>query len=191
MLPNAFNSALLFLISTLFDLYLCILIIRLILVWARTDYYHPFTKFIVTLTQFLVNPLRRILPNIGRFETASFVLIFVLEILKFLLISLLSIGTPNFIGLPILAVADMIKLVLNTFFYAILLQVILSWVQPFSPLNSILNRVTSPIMYPIQRVVPPVAGIDISPIPALILLQLLIILLVNPLMAFGVNIAFG
>lgn len=190
-MADSIRGALLFLISTIFDLYLFVLIIRIILVWVRADYFNPITQFINRLTQFIIKPMRKIIPNIGQLELASVVLIFLLEIAKFSLISSFTFGLSNPLGLLVLATADAIKLLLNTFFYAILLQVILSWLQPYSPVNTILLQFTAPIMRPIQRLIPPVGGFDLSPIPALIILQVLTLLLVNPLMALGINMALS
>ena len=190
-MSNTLRDALLFLINTLFDLYLFILIVRIILVWVKSDYFNPAVQFITKCTNFLIIPLRRFIPNFHRLETATVVLVLVLEMSKFLLISLLSYRTPALLGLILLAAADSLKLIIQTFFYAILLQAILSWVQPRSSINYLLYQFTSPIMRPIHRLVPPIGGIDISPIPALILLQLLIIVLVNPLMATALGTAFA
>ncbi|OGT37924.1 MAG: hypothetical protein A3F11_02830 [Gammaproteobacteria bacterium RIFCSPHIGHO2_12_FULL_37_14] len=188
-MPSALNNSLLFLINTLFDLYVFILMVRLILVWIRADYYHPATQFIIKVTQNLITPLRRIFPNIQKMETATVALILLLEIAKFFLIMSLSIGVPNILGVAILAAADMIKILVNTFFYAILIQALLSWVQPYSPMAELLYRFTSPLMRPIQRIIPPIANFDISPIPVMIGLQLLLMLVVSPLMSLGFSIA--
>ena len=188
---QTFHAALLFLISTLFDLYIFILIVRLILVYIGSNYYDPVTQFITKLTDFIIKPLRRILPNFKRFETASFMLIIILEMVKFFFISMLSMGFPNLIGLFILSLGDILKMVLNVFFYAILLQAILSWLQPAAAFNHVLYRFTAPILRPFQRFIPPINGVDIAPIPALIILQLLVIMIANPLMTMGLGIAFN
>ncbi|RDI41319.1 YggT family protein [Aquicella lusitana] len=188
---NTLHTAILFLISTLFDLYLFLLTVRIILVYVGANYFDTITQFVVKLTDVIVRPLRRLIPNIQRIETASIVAVLVLETLKFFLISILSYGMPNPVGLLILAIGDFIKLILVTFFYAIILQVVLSWLQPQSPVNRTLYQFTSPVMRPFQRLIPPISGIDISPIPALIVLQLLIILLANPIMAAGMGVALG
>lgn len=191
-MQDPLNNAGVFLITTLFDLYLFVLMIRLILVWVRADYFNPLSQFIVKLTNPIIIPLRRILPNIGRLETSTLVALLVFDMLKFGLVDLITYGAPHIIGLIILSFADALKILLNTFFYAILLQAILSWVQPGgSPITSILFKLTSPIIRPIQRVVPPIGGIDISPIPALILLQLLSILLIAPLFSVGLRMTLG
>lgn len=185
MVESASNSALLFLINTVFDLFLFILMVRIILVYVRANYFDPLTQLITKLTDFAVKPLRRIIPNIYRFETASIVLVIILELIKFSLILSLTVGIHNIMALFIFSFADMIKLLLQTFFYAILIQAIMSWVQPVSMMAHSLYQITQPIMRPFRRLIPPVSGFDVSPIPALILLQVLIILLVNPLMSFG------
>ena len=188
-MPNTLNAALLFLINTLFNLYLYILTLRVILVWAGANYFDPITQFIVKLTDFIVKPLRRLLPNMRSIETASLALILILQMIKFLCIVTLTFGFPNLLGILILAITDSIKIVIEIFFYAILLQAIISWLQPYSPINRVLYQITAPLLRPFQRMIPSIGGIDISPIPVLIILQLLLIVFVNPLMAMGLNIA--
>ncbi|MHB1948876.1 MAG: YggT family protein [Gammaproteobacteria bacterium] len=187
------QDAELFLINTIFDLYLLILMIRFILCWARSNYFNPITRFIINCTQPIVAPLRRILPTYHGIEFATLAWILIFATLKFFLVGLVIFGLPKVpIGLIVLALATALKLLLNTFFYAIFLQAILSWIQPgYSPLGELLSQVTSPIMRPIRRLVPAVGGIDISPIPALIILQLLLIVLVNPMMAQAMGLTFG
>lgn len=186
-MPNTLNTALLFLVNTLFDLYLIILIVRIILVWVGSDYFNPMVQFVVKCTDFIVKPLRRVIPNAGRLECASIILVLAIELIKFFFVSLLAFGLPNIAGLLILSIGDTIKLIIQTFFYAVLFQAILSWIQPRSPVNYLLYQFTSPIMRPLHRVIPPVGGVDISPIPALIILQLLIILVVGPMMDVGLR----
>lgn len=189
-MSDTMRAAALFLINTLFNLYLFILIIRLILVWVRTDYFNPVTQFIVKLTDFIIKPLRRVIPNIKSLETATLTLVFVLEMIKYFFLTWMSIGYPAWAGLPVLAIADILALIIQTFTYAIIVQAILSFVQPMSPIMYILARFTSPIMQPLERVIPLVGGINITPIPALLILQLLNIILVSPLMAMGQSLAF-
>lgn len=189
-MSDTLRAALLFLITTVFDLYLFVLTIRLILAWVNADYFHPATQFIVRCTNFLVLPLRKYIPNFRSLESATVICILVIAMIKFFLISLLSFGLPNVFGLLVLAISDLIKLILETFFYAILLQAILSWLQPGSPIARVLEKFNSPIMQPLQRIIPPISGFDVSPIPALIILQLLIFVIVKQLVYIGWRIAF-
>ncbi len=185
---SGLNDALLFIINTVFSLYLFILVVRVLLAFAGANYFDPVTQFVARCTNFVVRPLRRIIPNYRGIEISTLLLIILIELVKFtLILSLASSGTFSLIGLLLIAFADTLKLFLQTLFYAIILQAILSWVQPHSPLNLILYRINAPLMRPIQRLVPTIGGIDISPIPAMMLLQLLIILIVNPMMAAGAS----
>lgn len=185
---SAIYEALLFLVSTIFDLYIFVLVIRVLLAYAGASYYDPITQFIVRCTDMLVKPVRRFIPNVRGIEVSTLVIIFALEIIKYTLITVLTGGKFGLLGLSIIALADTLKMILQTLFYTIILQALLSFVQPNSPFSVTLYKINAPILRPIQRLCPTVGGMDISPIPAMLLLQLTIILLVNPLMALGVGV---
>lgn len=190
-MTETLRAALVFLTQTIFDLYLFVLIVRLVLTWVGAEYSHPVTILIARLTSFIIKPLRKFIPNIGKLETATVICILLVDMIKFLFISELSFGFPNLIGLFIISLADSLRLLLQTFTYAILIQAIMSWIQPGSQMNSLLYQFTSPIMRPLQRYIPLVGGMDITPIPAIIILQLIAIILVKPLIAIGMGVAFG
>jgi YggT family protein len=177
-MSGSLNNAVLFLINTVFDLYLFVLCIRLILAWSRADYFNPITRVIIQLTQPVIAPLRRLVPNYARIEFSTLLFIIFLEIIKIYLLSLLLMGGAPVFVIVITAIQALIRLILNTFFYAIILHVIMSWVSPgYSPLGQVLTQLSSPILRPCQRWVPPLGGLDLSPILALIALQFLMILL--------------
>lgn len=184
-MPDALQNALIFLIESIFNIYLFILVIRLIMVWVRSDYFNPVSQFTMKATNIMVMPVRRFLPSFGQLETSTLVLLILLECVKFFLLMLINSGFPNLLGIFILSIADILYLIIQTFTYAIILQAVLSLVQPGSFMMPVLYRFTSPIMQPIQRILPPIGGFDLSPIPALIILQLLNIVLVSPLMSLG------
>jgi YggT family protein len=192
-MPTPFETAGLFLVNVIFDLYLLVLMIRLLLCWANANYFNPITHLVLKLTQPIVGPLRRIIPNIRKLETSTLVIILLLEMIKYLLIGLLLFGLPtSFLGLLCLALTDALKVLFDTFFYAILLQAILSWVQMgYSPISQLMMQITAPVIRPFRRLIPPVGGFDLSPIPALILLQLISILLIRPLLTITTGMTFG
>lgn len=184
-------NAVLFLIGKAFELYVLILIIRLVLAWSEADNYHPITRFVVNATNFFINPLKKILPDFHGVEISTLFAILLVEFIKYFILTMLSFGMPNLFGILILAFSDAMRLMLEALSIALLLQVALSWLQPGSSIHQVLTKFTSPLMQPIQRVVPPIGGIDISPIPAFILLQLLVIVVVNPIAGLGLGIAIG
>lgn len=190
MTGNTLN-AFLFLIQTLFDFYAIILIIRLILAWVHADFYNPITQFVIRATDFLVRPLKKILPHIRGFELATFALIFFVAFIKFFIITTVSFGFPNPLGILILAFSGSIRLILQIMTIAIFLQAIISWINPASPVSHILNQFVSPVLKPFRKLIPPISGIDISPIPAIILLQIIIIVIINPIESYGLGVAVG
>jgi YggT family protein len=177
-MPGSLNNALLFLINTIFDLYLLVLCIRLILAWARADYFNPITHVVIQITQPVIAPLRRLIPNYARIEFSTLIFIIFVEIIKIYLLSLLLMGGAPIPAIILTALEAFIRLLLNTFFYAILLHVIMSWISPgHTPLGQVLTQLSSPILRPCQRIIPPLGGLDLSPVFAMIGLQFLIILL--------------
>jgi YggT family protein len=190
-MPAPIENALIFLVNALFDIYLFILVIRLILVWVGANYFDPITQFIVKMTDFIVKPIRRRIPNVQRVEIATLIVILLLEICKFSFFTLLSAGVFNMGGILLLSMGDILKQIIQAFFYAIILQIILSWVQPASNASYLLMQVTAPIIRPLHRLVPNVGGFDITPIPALLLLQLLQIIIVQPILAMGYGVVFS
>lgn len=184
-MTDAIRATLLFIIGNLFDLYSFILIIRVVLASVGADYFHPFTQLIVKMSNIVIIPMKKVFHKPVTLQVATIALIILIGSLKFFLISIINAHVPSLPGLVMLAMGDAIKLTLLAFFYAIIIQVVLSWVQPYSPMNRILAQFISPIMTPIQRIIPPIGGIDITPIPALMLLQATSILIVNPLVSAG------
>lgn len=159
-----------FLIDILFHLYTVILMLRLILQWARADFYNPVSQFIVKITNPLVKPLRRIIPGFFGIDFATLVLIFALTTIKILIVYSLS-GYSLFSGLLIITILlDVVDLLLNIFLFAIIIQALLSWVNPdpYNPVVALLNSLTWPILKHFRKLIPPISGFDISPIFAII-----------------------
>ena len=181
MMIESFQNGLVYLIRTVFNLFLFVMIIRFILAWVRADYFNPLTQITVRLTNPLVKPVRKILHNYRDIELSSLVLIYLINTIKFMLIAVMSSGMPAILGLLALSFADMLDLFIQVMMGALFLYVILSWIQPFSPVQRVLSQVVSPIVTPFQRILPPIAGFDLSIIPAFMVLQLTSIMLINPL----------
>jgi YggT family protein len=179
-----FTNPLEFLISTLFSLYILAVMLRFLLGTVRADFYNPVSQFLVRITNPVLVPLRKILPSIGKFDTAAVVLMILLQLTSLILIVLLRGGGVPATRLIILTLAELLSLGINVFIIAIIVQVIISWINPgtYNPVISVLHSLTSPVLRPIQQLIPPVSGIDLSPLFALIGLQVLR-MLVLPLLA--------
>ena len=176
------SNAMGFLINTLFDLYLMVVILRLWLQLVRADFYNPASQFIVKATHPLVAPLRRVIPSIGNFDTATFVLALLVACLKFVVLFLLSGAGLNPVTILILGLFTVVKETLSLMFWILVLRAILSWVsQGQNPIEYVMHQLTEPFLAPIRRVIPPIGGLDLSVLIAIIALQFLQILLQNTL----------
>jgi YggT family protein len=172
---NYFTNPLEFLISTLFSLYILAVMLRFLLGAVRADFYNPISQFLVRITNPLLVPLRRIIPGIGKIDTSALLLLLILQLISLAVIVLLRGGNILSIALLAAAVIELIVLMINVFIFAIFVQVILSWINSgaYNPVNALLHSLTSPVLAPIQRLIPPISGMDLSPLFALIGLQVL------------------
>lgn len=179
------TDPLVFLIRTLFGLYIAVVLIRFLLQWARADFYNPISQFVVRVTAPLLRPLRQIIPGYGGMDLASLVLAWALKAVELALIAgLLGYGGP-LLGALAWAVPALIELAINVVLFAVLIRVVLSWVNPdpYNPAVSLLERLTDPVLGPAQRLLPSVGGIDLSPMLVMVGLVLLQMLLLPPLKA--------
>ena len=178
-----FTNPLEFLISTLFSLYILAVMLRFLLGMVRADFYNPISQFLVKITNPLLVPLRKIIPGAGKVDVAAIILMLVLQLIMLAIIVALRGITPPLLTLLLAAIGELVILAINVFLFAIIVQVIISWVNPgsYNPVNGLLNSLTSPVMRPIQRLLPPMSGIDLSPLFAIIGLQVLK-MLIQPLL---------
>ncbi len=186
---NPINQGLVFLVDMLLGLYILAVLLRFLFQVVRADFYNSFSQALVTITNPTLTPLRRMIPGLYGIDVAAIVLLLILQCLKNFIIWLIQGVQPKVMGLVVVSVADLLQLTLWVFIIAIFIRVILSWVSPYAarqhPAVGLLNNLTDPLMRPARQMIPPMGGIDLSPIVVFILLYLTIILLVKPLLAFG------
>ena len=182
---NYLTNPLVFLIQTLFGLYILAVLLRFILQLMRADFYNPVSQFLVKITTPPLKLLRRFIPGFGGIDLSALVLAWGLKYLELLLILLISGVTINFWGPLLWSIPELIELVNNIFLFAILIQVILSWVNPgtYNPVSILLFSLTEPVMRPARNLLPPISGLDLSPMLVMIGLVLLKMLLLPPLRA--------
>ena len=173
-------AALIYLIETLLSLCLIAVLLRLLLQWSRADFRNPLARSIIHLTNPIIVPLRRLLPSIGRLDTASCVAVAVFALLQVSVSWLLSgLGPPPALLWLQLAVFEILRTTLWTYFIAILTYTLLSLIAPgtSSPAQGLLVALCEPVLRPIRRIIPPLGGLDWSPLWACIVIQMLLILL--------------
>jgi YggT family protein len=176
------NNAGVFLVQTLFGFYILAVMLRFLLQWVRADFYNPLVQFLVKITNPPLLPLRRIVPGLMGLDMAAVALMLGLQILALVLVLSISGQAANPVGLVVLALAELLGLLINVFFWAVIIQAIMSWVSPDPrhPVVALLNQLTYPILRPARNLIPPISGLDLSPLVVIILLQLTKMLLVAP-----------
>lgn len=175
-------EALIFIVNVILGLYTAAVMLRFLLQWVRADFYNPICQAIVKITSPLLLPLRRIVPGWHKLDFAAVVLVIIVQAVNVILVLwLLRLPLPG----GLLAWWIFLKIIfvlVNLYFITILVEAILSWVNPSQqhPLVSVLTNLNAPLLRPARRLIPPLGGLDFSPLVVLILLQVINILLPLP-----------
>jgi len=152
-----------YLLDTLFNLYLMVIIMRIWLQWVRADFYNPLSQFVVKATHPVVGPLRRIIPSVGGVDLAAVLFAYVVAMLKFVCFALLGGVAPNLLAILLFAPLLVLKQAGSLLFWMLVVRAIMSWVsQGRSTLDYVLFQLTEPLLAPIRRFIPPMAGLDLS-----------------------------
>ena len=152
-------------------------LLRVYMQYQRVSFANPVGRFVFALTDWLVLPLRRVLPAIGRWDTASVVGVFLVELAQFGLLWLLM-GLPGGLSmLPVLAFFGVLRLVISGLTGLVIVYAVLSWVRADSPIVDVIDRLCNPLLRPWRKLIPLVGGIDLSPLALLVVLQVAAIVL--------------
>lgn len=177
-------GAAIFLVKTLFSLYLLAILLRFLLQIARADFYNPLSQAIVKITDPALRPLRRIIPGIGGIDLSSLALALIVQVAAICLVFLLlSQSVPNFLLVLSWAFVGIAATILNIYFFALIIVIVLSWVAPqsYSPGAALVQQLTDPIMRPARNLIPPIGGLDLSPIFIFIAIKLIEHLVIDQL----------
>jgi len=172
-----------FLIDTLFSLYVFALMLRFLLQWVEADFYNPISQFLVKLTHPPLRVLRRFIPSIGRIDTASIILMMLVQMLGGYLVFLVQGLSVSPVALAAWSFSQLVELLFNIYLFAIIIGAILSWFgsMAYNPAASLLYSLTEPVLRVFRRIMPPIGGIDLSPMVALIAIQLAKMVILPPL----------
>ena len=166
-------------VRVIFELYILLVMLRFILQTVRADFYNPLSQFIVKATSPALKPLRRIIPGLGGIDLAAMVLMLVLKIIEILLIGLLHGGLVPVAVLLVSSVFGLLETAIYVYIVAIIVLAIASWISTggYNPVLALMAQITDPLVRPIRRMLPPMSGFDLSPLVALLLLNLLLLAL--------------
>jgi YggT family protein len=175
-------NALIFLVKTVFGLFTIALLLRFYTQWARAAYRSPLSEFLGALTDFVVRPARRLIPGLWGLDLATLLMAWLAQFIELALVLQLS-GAPIdapvggiVAGLALLAGVMIAKLSLYIVIAVVVCQVVVSWVNPYTPVAPLLNSMTRPLLRPFRRIIPPIANVDLAPLVLIIVCQLLLML---------------
>jgi YggT family protein len=175
------QQAIAFVLETIFNLFILVALVRFWMQVFRVPARNPMTQFTIAVTDFAVRPLRRIIPGLFGLDLASFVVAWMAEfLLQALLLMLVSADLPAnpaiYSVLLFVALVKLVRLTVYIVMGAVLLQALLSWVNPHHPVAPFFDAITRPFLKPFQRAIPPIGGVDVTPVVVLILCQLVLML---------------
>jgi YggT family protein len=175
------TNPLFFIITTLASAYIFVLIIRILLQFSGADSRNPVSRFIIKITRPPLKILNPVCPTVKDINLAAIVVMIGLQ----MLIGWISFSNASVMQLFIWSLTELVNGVINVFIFSIFITIVLSWINPgaYHPIIGMLDKITEPVLKPFQRIIPPMGGLDLSPMAALISLQVLKMLLIPPLMA--------
>ncbi len=187
---NALNEIFVYLVQTFLSLYLVAMLLRFLLQLVRADFYNPISQFLVKITNPLVVPLRKLVPGFAGMDMASLLLALALQLAGIVVLLMMhGLALPGIVLLLLWSVLGVIGLLVNIYFFALLAMIILSWVAPGSrhPAIYLLHQITEPVMAPVRKLLPPMGGLDFSPILVFILINVIQIVLRNLASGIGLH----
>ena len=186
---NYFAQATIFLVELFFDIFILALILRYLFTIVRVDSFNPLSNLIVKITNPLLKPLRRTIPGYFGVDWSSVLALFLVQAIEIILIALIVNGVmPVIDGLVILTIAHLLRMILYIYLFVILIQVIISWINPHAydnPIIKIMYQISMPVLRPARKLIPSAGGLDFSPLIILVIINLLMILVISPLMDLG------
>ncbi|MSQ53899.1 MAG: YggT family protein [Betaproteobacteria bacterium] len=167
------------LIDAVAGLFVLLLLARFHFQWLRVSFRNQVGAFVIALTNWIVMPARRIIPALAGLDLATLIAAWLLQALA-LFLTLALIGrepgsVEGFAALGGVAAIDLARYSLYILIFALLVQAVLSWVNPYSPVGPMFDALTRPFLRPLRRIVPPVANVDLTPLVLIILLQVVLI----------------
>lgn len=176
----------LFLLHFVAGLIVFVLLLRFFMRATYVDWRHPVVTFIAKITNPLVAPMNKLIPVRGRWDYAALATAFLVQVLFVWLLGWLSDREYDVGLMVIVGITEILNQMLDIMFWLIIIQVILSWVsQGYNPNTAIIDQMTSPILRPFQRIIPPIAGLDLSPIVAILAIKLVQIVVVGSIAQYG------
>jgi len=166
-----------YLIDTVATFIVVLLLARFHFQWLRVPFRNPLGEFVLAATSWIVVPARRVVPGLAGLDLASLLLAWLAQALALWLKATLVGAEPAALAIAALAALDLLRYSIYILVFAVIVQVVLSWVNPHAPLAPLFDALTRPFLRPLRRFVPPIGGVDITPLVLLVILQIALFVL--------------
>jgi YggT family protein len=174
-----FGQIAVYLVDTIFAFFVMLLLARFHFQWLRVPFRNPVGEFVLATTSWMVMPVRRVIPGLAGLDLATLLLAWVMQMLA-IWIKLAIVGAePSLLAIAGVALLDLLRYSLYILVFAIIVQVIFSWINPYAPMAPLFNAMTAPFLRPLRRFIPPLGGVDLTPLVLLIIIQIVLIVLAN------------
>ena len=166
-----------FLVDTLFTFFVVLLLLRFHFQWLRVPFRNPVGEFVLATTNWLVVPVRRVVPGLAGLDLATLILAWLVQALGLWAQAAIVGAEPSGMTIAVIALVDLLRYSLYILVFAVIVQAVLSWVNPYTPLSPAFDGLTRPFLRPLRRFVPPVGNVDLTPLILVVILYVLLIVL--------------
>ncbi|OAI53427.1 hypothetical protein AYO46_03565 [Betaproteobacteria bacterium SCGC AG-212-J23] len=168
-----------YLVDTVFAFFVMLLLARFHFQWLRVPFRNPVGEFVLATTSWMVMPVRRVIPSLAGLDLATLLLAWVLEGVAIWIKAAIVGVEPSFLVIAGVAALGLVRYSLYILVFAIIVQVIFSWINPYAPMAPVFNAMTAPFLRPLRRFIPPLGNVDLAPLVLLVVIQILLIVLAN------------
>jgi YggT family protein len=168
-----------YLVETIFGFFVLLLLARFHFQWLRVPFRNPVGEFVLATTSWMVMPVRRVVPGLAGLDIATLLLAWTLQSLCVWAIATMKGIEPSFVDVVARAALDLLRYSLYILVFAIIVQVVFSWINPYAPMAPVFNAMTAPFLRPLRRFIPPLGNVDLTPLLLLVIIQILLIVLAN------------
>jgi YggT family protein len=168
-----------YLIDTLFAFFVVLLLARFHFQWLRVPFRNPVGEFVLATTSWMVMPARRVIPSLAGLDLATLILAWLIEALALWVKSMIVGADPAPLALAAFAALALVRYSLYILMFAVIVQVVFSWINPYAPMAPVFDAMTRPFLRPLRRIVPPIGNVDLTPLVLVVLIQVALIALAS------------
>ena len=166
-----------YLVDTAFGFFVLLLLARFHFQWLRVPFRNPVGEFVLATTSWMVMPTRRLIPSLAGLDLATLLLAWLLEIAALWIKVAIAGAEPAPLVLAAFAALALVRYSLYILMFAVIVQVVFSWINPYAPMAPVFDAMTRPFLRPLRRIVPPIGNVDLTPLVLVVLIQVALIAL--------------